>query len=112
MGTCTCDPEGPKRVRVSDELLRNHSDHQGKDARLRCRDCGDKAGFIPISALRAFGFDEEDVRESAEPGPKQIYLDLEARWGNLAADLGASGPTPPPDAPTEVGHDIVETNNE
>lgn len=77
MSICSCDG-GKDRVRISDELT---TVRDGREvARLRCTRCHGKAGWIPIDALEAFGYDQEDVRKSAAGGPNQIYLTLEAQW--------------------------------
>jgi len=80
MSNCSCG--GDKfRVRISDEGTFNFKGRES--ARLRCVGCGGKAGWIPVDALRAFGFDRDAVMESADPGPEQLYLDVRARWGGL-----------------------------
>ena len=77
MSGCSCDDD-TARVRVSDEGLARRD---GRDmARLRCVECGGKAGWIPADALEAFGYDRDAVEESVEPGPRQIYLTVRARW--------------------------------
>jgi hypothetical protein len=77
MSRCSCDDE-TARVRISDEGI---TTREGRDtARLRCVECGGKAGRIPVDALEAFGFDRNAVEKSAEPGPTQLYLDVRARW--------------------------------
>ena len=77
MSGCSCDDD-TARVRVSDEGLARRD---GRDmARLRCVECGGKAGWIPADALEAFGYDRDAVGESVEPGPRQIYLTVRARW--------------------------------
>jgi hypothetical protein len=77
MSGCTCTND-TAHVRVSDEGLTTRN---GRDAaRLRCVDCGGKAGWIPVDALEAFGYGRGEVEESAAPGPTQIHLDVKARW--------------------------------
>jgi hypothetical protein len=103
MAGCSCDSD-EFSVRVSDELLFDPPDADRQRVRLRCRECGGKAGFLPIDALEPFGFGEEAVRESADPGPRQIHLNVTAEWETPGAD-GHREEAPPPNAPTEVGHD-------
>lgn len=74
MSRCSCDTSGTSR-RISDEGIRN--DRENNDVvRLRCTDCGGKAGWIPVTALEAFGYDREDIEQSAEPGPNQIHVNI------------------------------------
>ena len=77
MSRCSCDRD-TDRVRVSDEGTWTRDGRVC--ARLRCVDCGGKAGWIPVDALEPFGFDRDAVEESTDPGPRQIYLDVRARW--------------------------------
>ena len=77
MSGCSCGDD-TARVRVSDE---GFARRDGRDmARLRCVECGGKAGWMPADALEAFGFDRDAVEESVEPGPRQIYLTVRTRW--------------------------------
>jgi len=80
MSGCSCDTQGGVEVRISDELLWDG----GRKARLRCRKCHGKAGFIPVDALTHFGIEPEEVKESSEPGPVQIHIDI--GWGSMVED--------------------------
>jgi hypothetical protein len=72
MSGCSCGV--PKTVRVSDEGI-YRGQHSGKDVRLRCCECGGKAGFLPLDALERLAPDI-DISEISEPGHVETQLEL------------------------------------
>lgn len=73
MSGCDCRP--PRSLRVSDE---NVVEKDVESVRLRCRDCGGKAGWLPVSAASGFGVSEEFLRKAAEPGVGEWTLQIDA----------------------------------
>lgn len=63
MSSCRCSI--PKTVRVSDEGIYNQQ--SGEDVRLRCCECGGKAGFLPLESVERL-VPERNVKQYAEPG--------------------------------------------
>jgi len=51
MGKCECDTS--HRYRITSEVW-------GNEARLRCDECGDKAGSVPVSSLRDVPYYEDE----------------------------------------------------
>lgn len=83
MSGCACD--GKAELRISDELVEEVPGGYER-ARLRCRKCGGKAGWIRVDAFESARIGREEIEESAAAGPPQWYLDV---WkGETATDHG------------------------
>ncbi|WP_066385929.1 hypothetical protein [Halalkalicoccus paucihalophilus] len=60
---------------MSDE---NVVEEDVESVRLRCRNCGGKAGWLPLSLASSFGVSEEFLRKAAEPGVGEWTLHIDA----------------------------------